>query len=48
MPNRPPKPHTGIPALWTQVLDAGLWMLDFGPWMLDACKKHLLQSQFPV
>ena len=28
--------HTGIPWLWTQVLDAGLWTLDFGRWTLDA------------
>ena len=27
--------HTGIPGLWTQVLDAGLWKLDSGPWTLD-------------
>ena len=26
----------GIPGLWTQVLDAGLWMLDSGGWTLDA------------
>ena len=23
--------HTGIPGLWTQELDAGLWKLDSGP-----------------
>ena len=28
--------HTGIPGLWTQELDAGLWMLDAGRWILDA------------
>ena len=28
--------HTGIPRLWTQVLDAGLWTLDSGRWTLDA------------
>ena len=35
--------HTGIPGLWTQKLDAGLWTpdaelwtLDFGRWTLDA------------
>ena len=27
--------HTGIPGLWTQELDAGLWMLDTGHWALD-------------
>ena len=27
--------HTGIPGLWTQELDAGLWMLDSGLWMLN-------------
>ena len=27
--------HTGIPGLWTQVLDAGLWTLDSGRWTLD-------------
>ena len=26
---------TGIPGLWTQVLDAGLWTLDAGLWTLD-------------
>ena len=28
--------HTGIPGLWTQELDAGLWTLDSGCWTLDA------------
>ena len=28
--------HTGIPELWTQELDAGLWTLDSGRWTLDA------------
>ena len=28
--------HTGIPGLWTQELDAGLWMLDSGLWTLDS------------
>ena len=28
--------HTGIPGLWKQELDAGLWMLDSGRWTLDA------------
>ena len=28
--------HTGIPGLWTQELDAGLWTLDFGLWTLDS------------
>ena len=28
--------HTGIPGLWTQELDAGLWMLDSWRWTLDA------------
>ena len=28
--------HTGIPGLWTQVLDAGLWTLDPGLWTLDS------------
>ena len=28
--------HTGIPGLWTQELDAGLWTLDSGRWTLDA------------
>ena len=27
---------TGIPGLWTQELDAGLWTLDSGCWTLDA------------
>ena len=30
----PGKWHTGIPGLWMQVLDAGLWTLDFGCWTL--------------
>ena len=29
------KRHTGIPGLWTQELDAGLWALDSGRWTLD-------------
>ena len=28
--------HTGIPGLWTQELDVGLWTLDFGRWTLNA------------
>ena len=32
----PLKRHTGIPGLWTQELDAGLWTLDSGRWTLDA------------
>ena len=28
--------HTGIPRLWTQELDVGLWMLDAGLRTLDA------------
>ena len=28
--------HIGIPRLWTQELDAGLWTLDSGRWTLDA------------
>ena len=27
--------HTGIPGLWTQELDVGLWKLDSGRWTLD-------------
>ena len=27
--------HTGIPGIWTQVLDAGFWTLNFGRWILD-------------
>ena len=34
--NMDKKGHTGIPWLWTQELDAGLWMLDSGRWTLDA------------
>ena len=30
------KRHTGIPGLWTQEMDAGLWMLHSGRWTLDA------------
>ena len=28
--------QTGIPELWTQVLDAGLWRLDYGSWTLES------------
>ena len=28
--------YTGIPGLWTQVLNAGLWTMDSGPWTLDS------------
>ena len=28
--------HTGIPGLWTQELDTGLWTLDSGLWTLDS------------
>ena len=28
--------HTGIPGLWTQELDVGLWTLDSERWTLDA------------
>ena len=28
--------HTGIPGLWTQELDAGLWTLNAGLWTLDS------------
>ena len=28
--------NKGIPGLWTQVLDAGLWALESGRWTLDA------------
>ena len=30
-----PEEHTGIPGLWAQVLDAGLWTLDSGLWTLN-------------
>ena len=33
--------HTGIPGLWTQELDAGLWTLDPGRWTLDATLRKL-------
>ena len=29
------KRHTEISGLWTQELDAGLWMLDSGRWTLN-------------
>ena len=32
----PYKSHTGIPGLWTQELDAGLWTLDSGRCPLGA------------
>ena len=28
--------HAGIPELWTQELNAGLWTLDSGCWTLDS------------
>ena len=28
--------HNGIPGLWTQVSDAGLWTLDASLWTLDS------------
>ena len=28
--------HTGIPGLWTQELDVGLWTLGSGLWTLDS------------
>ena len=28
--------HTGIPGLWTQELDVGLWTLDSRRWTLDS------------
>ena len=28
--------HTGIPGLWTQELDSGLWTLDAGLWTLNS------------
>ena len=33
--------HTGIPELWTQELDAGLWTLDAGLWTLDVTLRKL-------
>ena len=30
------KGHTGIPGLWTQELDAGIWTLDSEPWTLKS------------
>ena len=32
----PSKRHTGIPGLWTQELDAGLWTLNSGFWTLNS------------
>ena len=31
--------HAGIPGLWTQKLDAGLWALDTKPLTLDAARR---------
>ena len=28
--------HTGIPGLWTQVLNPGRWSLYAGPWTLES------------
>ena len=28
--------HTGVPGLWTQELDTGLWTLNSGRWTPDA------------
>ena len=33
--------HTGIPGLWTQELDFGLWTLYAGLWTLDATLRKL-------
>ena len=33
--NKPTR-HTGIPGLWTEVLNAGRWALDAGRWTLDS------------
>ena len=30
------KQHTEISGLWTQELDAGLWMLDSEPWTMNS------------
>ena len=35
------KRHTGIPGLWTQELDAGLWTLVSRRWTLDAALRKL-------
>ena len=35
------KRHNRIPGLWTQVLDAGLWMLDSGRQILNAGLSNL-------
>ena len=45
--------HTGIPGLWGQVLDTGLWTLDAILWTLDSGHWTLLlggseQNQSPV
>ena len=38
----------GIPGLWTQVLDAGLWMLDSGFRILEATLWTLGSGQWTV
>ena len=40
--------HTGIPGLWTQELDAGLWMLDSGRWTLDSGLWTLHSGQWTL
>ena len=47
--------QTGIPELWTQVLDAGLWRLDYGSctlesgrWTLDAGRWTLDAGRYTL
>ena len=40
--------YTGIPGLWTQELDAGLWTLDSGRWTLDAGLWTLDSGRWPL
>ena len=40
--------HTGIPGLWTQVLDAGLWTLDSGSWDLNSAPWTLDPGRYTL
>ena len=40
--------HTGIPGVWTQVLDAGLWTLGSGLWTLDSGRWTLDSGRYTL
>ena len=45
--NKPTR-HTGIPGLWTEVLNAGRWTLDPGLWTLDAGRWMLHSGRWAL